>query len=120
MREEDNILRKAGLENPFQVPDGYFDNLTAQVMDKLPEKEVVSATQQEPTMWQKVKPLLYMAAMFAGAALLIRVGSSDKSVANETLAMDETEQEIVYISQMVNASMMDDYSLYVYLTDEEE
>lgn len=119
MREEDNILRKAGLENPFQVPEGYFDNLTAQVMDKLPEREVVSATQQEPTMWQKVKPLLYMAAMFAGAALLIRIGSSNENVPNDTLALDETEEEIVYISQMVDASMMDDYSLYVYLTDED-
>ena len=39
MKEEDKILKKIGTENPFRVPDGYFENLTSEVMNRLPEKE---------------------------------------------------------------------------------
>ena len=39
MKEEDNILKKVGKENVFRVPDGYFENLTSEVMSRLPEKE---------------------------------------------------------------------------------
>lgn len=39
MKEEDNILKKVGKKNSFKVPEGYFENLTSEVMGKLPEKE---------------------------------------------------------------------------------
>lgn len=38
MKEEDKILKKIGTENPFRVPNGYFENLTSEVMNRLPEK----------------------------------------------------------------------------------
>ena len=91
MKEEDKIQKKIGTENPFRVPEGYFENLTSEVMNRLPEKEKLIAVQTEPTMWQKVRPWLYMTAMFIGAALIIRVALEN--------------------------SMLDDYSLYVYLAD---
>ena len=77
MKEEDKIQKKIGTENPFRVPEGYFENLTSEVMNRLPEKEKLIAVQTEPTMWQKVRPWLYMTAMFIGAALIIRVASSE-------------------------------------------
>ena len=42
MKEEDILLKKLGKENSFKVPDGYFENLTSEVMNKLPEKEKVT------------------------------------------------------------------------------
>lgn len=39
MKEEDNILKKVGKENVFRVPDGYFENLTSEVMSRLPERK---------------------------------------------------------------------------------
>ena len=42
MKEEDILLKKLGKENSFKVPDGYFENLTSEVMNKLPEKEKVA------------------------------------------------------------------------------
>ena len=39
MKEEDYILRKVGTENSFRVPEGYFEGLTSDIMNKLPEKE---------------------------------------------------------------------------------
>ncbi|MBQ8225534.1 MAG: hypothetical protein IJZ86_09345 [Bacteroides sp.] len=120
MKEEDALLRNIGTGNPFRVPDGYFEQLTSEVMNKLPEKETPAYLTREPTRWERVKPWLYMAAMFAGAALLIRVGSATTESQSEALAREEAEQEeMEYISTAVDNSMMDDYSLYVYLTDAE-
>lgn len=117
MKEEDKILNRVGRENPFRVPDGYFENLTSEVMNRLPEKEGFAAVQQEPTMWQKVRPWLYMAAMFVGAALIIRVASSNRTSSVGRMAAEDTETEMEYINMAVENSMLDDYSLYVYLAD---
>ena len=120
MKEEDNILKKVGKENVFRVPDGYFENLTSEVMSRLPEKETPVFIKKEPTKWERIKPWLYMTAMFAGAALIIRVASADRTTATDQIAMDDTETEVVsdeYISTVLDNSMLDDYSLYVYLTD---
>lgn len=117
MKEEDKIRKKIGAENPFRVPDGYFDNLTSEVMSRLPEKEKNAIAQREPTRWERVRPWLYMAAMFIGAALIIRVASSDRTPAADSVVADETEVQMEYINMAVENSMMDDYSLYVFLAD---
>lgn len=120
MKEEDNILKKVGKENVFRVPDGYFENLTSEVMSRLPEKETPAIIKREPTKWERIKPWVYMTAMFAGAALIIRVASTDRTPVNNRMAMDEPETEVVsdeYISAVLDNSMLDNYSLYVYLTD---
>ena len=39
MKEEDELLKKCGTKNPFMVPEGYFDNFSKELMNKLPEKE---------------------------------------------------------------------------------
>ena len=120
MKEEDNILKKVGKENVFRVPDGYFENLTSEVMSRLPEKETPAIIKREPTKWERIKPWVYMTAMFAGAALIIRVASTDRSPVNIRMVMLVPETEVVsdeYISAVLDNSMLDDYSLYVYLTD---
>lgn len=118
MKEEDKILKKTGTESPFRVPEGYFENLTSEVMKQLPEKETPAVLLKEPTRWQKIRPWLYMTAMFIGAALIIRIASSDGKPAVNTVASEDTDvEEIEYINTVLDNSMMDDYSLYVYLAD---
>ena len=85
MKEEDNILKKVGKENVFRVPDGYFENLTSEVMSRLPEKETPAIIKREPTKWERIKPWVYMTAMFAGAALIVRVASTDRTPVNNRL-----------------------------------
>ncbi len=59
-----------------------------------------------------------MTAMFIGAALIIRVASSSEHTPSvERMAADDTETEMEYINMAVENSMLDDYSLYVYLAD---
>ena len=39
MKEEDILLKKLGKENSFKVPDGYFENLTSEVMNNFLKKK---------------------------------------------------------------------------------
>lgn len=121
MKEEDKLLKKIGTENPFRVPEGYFEGFTSDLMSRLPEKEKTDV-HREPTTWEKVRPWLYMAAMFIGAALIIRVASPGETISNgqqqQQIAADESDIEMEYIRTAIENTMMDDYSLYVYLSDE--
>lgn len=117
MKEEDELLRKCGTKNPFSVPEGYFDNFTRELMDKLPEKEVVSA-QTTITTWQRMKPWVYMAAMFCGLMLSVRVFVGKPKQETPIFTAAETEQLTdEYVETIMDHSMMDDYTLYQYLTD---
>lgn len=121
MKEEDEILKKVGKENAFKVPQDYFENLTSEVMNKLPEVERSVFVNKEHSKWQKMKPLLYMAAMFIGAALIIKVASIELHKSTSTIeGVEISNIENVsdqYISEAVNGTMMDDYSLYLYLSE---
>jgi hypothetical protein len=51
------------------VPEGYFDNFAAAMMERLPQKQ-----QQAPAklpLWFRVRPYIYMAAMFGGVWLMM-------------------------------------------------
>lgn len=121
MKEEDILLKKLGKEDSFKVPDGYFENLTSEVMNKLPEKEKVVFKEEPVSTWTRLKPLLYMVAMFVGAALIIRGASSDhKPAAVDEVAVTEVDTEVVsdeMLDVALDRAMLDDYSLYVYLSD---
>ena len=56
-----------------------------------------------------------MAAMFVGAALIIRVASSDHKPVADDIAVAVTAMEAD--TEQVSDEMIDDYSLYVYLSD---
>ena len=124
MKEEDILLKKLGKEDSFKVPDGYFENLTSEVMNKLPEKEKVVFKEEPVSTWTRLKPLLYMVAMFVGAALIIRVASTDHKPAavDEVAVVAAMEADTEQVSdEMIDVAldraMLDDYSLYVYLSD---
>lgn len=124
--KETMIPHTSARHSGFRVPDGYFESLTQQVMDRLPEAETETAqasaeviTLTEPTLWQRVRPWLYLAAMFVGAAFIIRIASPSADEKAAALAHEEAEsQEIEYIENALDAAMMDDYSLYMYLAED--
>ncbi len=117
-KEETDLLKRCGAENPFTVPEGYFERFTEQLMEKLPEREAQPAPKL--TLWTRVKPWVYMAAMFCGLMLSVRMFVGEKqsqSPAATSETTDFTEVPDEYIDPIVNQTMMDDYTLYQYLTD---
>ena len=72
-------LEEIGTTNPFQVPEGYFEDFAENMMSRLPKR--VSETPRTISLWARVQPWVYMAAMFTGIALMIRlfVGSPESA-----------------------------------------
>lgn len=79
---EPQILKQArlqGLARPeagMKVPEGYFDAFAARMAETLPyraEAEEAVTPEQVRTTWQKIRPYVYMAAMFAGIWLMLQM-----------------------------------------------
>ena len=121
MKEDTELKKKIGKENPFKVPEGYFENIVPEIMKQLPEAEAQES--EEITMWERVKPWVYMVAMFCGLMFGLRVMMMDKPVSKEinadNVSMTDSVQGIPdeYIDPILEQAMMDDYTLYMYLTD---
>ena len=118
MERENNILRKAGTRNPFKVPEGYFEGFTQELMDRLPEKEMIPEM-QEPTLWQRVKPWIYMTAMFCGIMLSVRVfvGHPQKDEFSSITDMEMSDVSDEEWNFIIDQSMISGYDLYQFLSD---
>ena len=118
MKEDMNLKHKFGTANHFTVPEDYFKNLVPNIMEHLPEQKVKEIPPIR--LWDRVKPWIYMAAMFCGLLVTIKavVGKSDALTASDNFT-DEQFSELPdeYIDPVLDQMMVDDYTLYVYLTD---
>ena len=91
MKQEDStILNKYGKESGFKVPENYFADFNKRMVDMLPDVEI-TPVDVKPTMWQRIKPLAYLAAMFAGVWCMMSVFShfSDSGNMNSVRAVAE-------------------------------
>lgn len=80
MKNEDSkILEKLGKNPGFKVPDNYFNDFNARLMESLPEVKITE--EEKPTLWVKVRPFVYMAAMFAGVWLMMNIFTLGQSSA---------------------------------------
>ena len=120
MKEDTELKNRIGKENPFKVPEGYFENIVPEIMKQLPETEVQEEV--EVTMWERVKPWVYMVTMFCGLMFGLRVMMNDRPVSTGInagdVSMTDSGQGIPdeYIDPILDQAMMDDYTLYMYLT----
>ena len=76
MKQDDStILKKYGKDPGFKVPENYFDDFNKRMAEMLPDVEI-TPVDVKPTLWQRVRPLVYMAAMFAGVWCMMQVFSN--------------------------------------------
>lgn len=121
--KEEEIIKKCNYGNPFQVPEGYFERFTEELMQQLPEEAPQETV--KISMWQRVKPWLYMAAMFAGiifsARMFFPATSVDESIQMDMSFLSDNEMFITEeaIDSLVEYAIIDEYLLYRYLTDVE-
>ncbi|GHT77432.1 hypothetical protein AGMMS50262_18420 [Bacteroidia bacterium] len=85
-----NQLEKTGNKNPFKTPNGYFDNLTEQIMAQLPEKTVQPT--KKISLWERVQPWIYMAAMFTGIWLMVNLFADVKSHTSKGLQLNSVAE----------------------------
>ena len=126
MTREENILKERfGKQNPFKVPDGYFDHLTEKIMENLPEQEVrVIDIRSRQTLWQKM-PLRKIAAAVA-VVVLLGGGSfwawqhhDSKMVAHAKKHEQKTvSSDDAAFNEMADYAMIDNEAIYASLIAE--
>ena len=72
MKTEQNNLDHLKRKNPFITPKGYMEGLTVNIMSQLPEKATEKKV-KEISLMDRVRPWLYLAAVFVGLGLFFRM-----------------------------------------------
>lgn len=98
--------------NPFKVPDNYFARFNEEIMSRLPEKTIVPL--RTVPLWDKVKPWVYMAAMFVGLYITIQFVTRENESGNMA-----SRQSVVQTPPENGSSPTENYWSTVQITEEE-
>ena len=103
MKEKNDILSTIGKDSGFKVPENYFNDFAEKMAKSLPDQEIQPIPQ--PTRWQRVRPFVYMAAMFAGIWCMMQIfngiSSKDKGIYNPEI-----------VAGFQNEANVDDFMLH--------
>ena len=113
MQKEDiKIRNQFGAENHFQVPEGYFDNLAASVMQHIPDGQAKIVKMQAPA-WRR-----HIVAISAAAVCLVFALESNPAHSPSHLAAQHAtmQQDNSNIDAMVNYTMLDNDDMYAYMS----
>ena len=84
MNKKENTLDRLKGKQPFRVPDGYMEGLTNRIMESLPEPPVMEA--ESVSLVERIRPWLYLAAVFAGMGLFFKAIIGVDSARVDTLS----------------------------------
>ena len=127
MKNDDStLLNKYGKNPGFKVPENYFADFNKRMAEMLPDVEI-TPVDAKPTMWQRLKPLVYMAAMFAGVWCMMSVFShfSNTSSLQSIKAVAEQLYDDNNVDEFIMSGSVSDYDILNYedsvmMSNEEE
>ncbi|MCM1369350.1 MAG: hypothetical protein NC204_03150 [Candidatus Amulumruptor caecigallinarius] len=114
MNEEKKLIDKVGKESPWRVPEGYFDSVRAEIISNLPDYRVAPKPQKLST-WHRVRPYVYLAAMFAGIWCMMKVFHNVSGM--NRLSIENPPENIAAL--MADPEITDTYMLPTTISDEE-
>ena len=120
MKEDKELMARCGKKTPFKVPEGYFEQFHEQLMSSLPEPEIRTTTTTNVTLMTRIKPWLYMAAMFISTIFVIQglMYVQERHFPDSGIAVTE-EIYTDEIDHFMSSSLYNEYALYSYLTTDE-
>lgn len=123
------LLDRFGRKGPWKVPEGYFAQMMTEVEGKLPAQPQ-EQRYVEMTRWQKLKPYVYLAAMFLGIWVMMNVfgrvmTSRELNLDNPPeqyaqLMENAVEQDAVYIPTSLMSAMETEDAVLSEFTDMNE
>lgn len=72
MKQDLNPLQQVGRMDGMTVPDGYFRSFAERMASELPDKQP-AVVEMPRSLWQKTRPYIYLAAMFAGIWCMLQM-----------------------------------------------
>lgn len=120
-REEKKIRERFGTQSHFIVPEGYFGQLTQQVMERLPEQTPTRT--KTLSLWRRYRTAIVAAACtffaIAGVGVYHQLNSPRETSATR-LSMDNSYSGSLSIfDEMVDYTMTDSDIIYASLSDYE-
>lgn len=118
MDKRENNLEHLRGTNPFKVPEGYMEGLTDRIMSQLPEK--LEERAKQISLMDRVRPWLYLAAVFAGLGLFFKAIVGLESPRENLMVADSllVRTEIPESSWESGEGMDDEEAYLEYLEDE--
>lgn len=119
MEKKTPLLDEIGRKHGMKVPEGYFADFTEKMVERLPEREI--PLPEQPTLWLRIRPWVYMAAMFAGVWLMMKMFTGIFSVekgATLDVEMTASAAEENSVEDEWIAHYVDDYTAYEMLYTE--
>ena len=107
-------------ENHFRVPEGYFDQLTADIMARLPERET-TVELKRAAKHVFLRPLLAAASVACVALIAVGVYFNRNAAvvdADEQVAAVSTVMSDSYIDDAADYMMMDHKDIYAYISSD--
>lgn len=110
-----DILSKLGRESGFKVPENYFEEFTSKMEKILPEHQVIPEV--KPSKWNKIRPYIYMTAMFAGIWCMMWIFNDiaetfDNNNFNSTIVAGFQYEE--NINEFILHGDISEYDIYTY------
>lgn len=106
-----NPLSETDRRTGMTVPDGYFDNFNLRMAEMLPEQSWEQTPQvMDRTFWQRVRPFVYLAAMFAGIWLMMNMSSFFAPGLGDGIQLSAPESLAQLISNTPE-NIVDDYTV---------
>lgn len=126
--EEELLKNIVPKDNPFKVPDGYFEQFTSQMMEKLEEKAPAALatgpqgnTQRRTLLRRLGKAAACVAVVAGGLSLFLhRTEVMEKTVLPQTAQMSAagTTFSDEYIDDAADYAMLDNADMYVCMLDD--
>ena len=117
MKHDDStILNKYGKDSGFKVPENYFEDFNKKMAEMLPDVEI-TPVDIKPTMWQRIKPLAYMAAMFAGVWCMMSVFShftNPNDMSSVRAVAEKLEDNNSNVEEFIMSCSVSDYDIMSY------
>ena len=103
IQEEQYLKESVGHKHCFKVPEGYFDQLTAQVMQQLPEQQQARRVHLRPCLYAAA---CSVAVLLIGVTYYFHEQSSDEAVADSS-----------YYEEVADYAMIDNVDIYACISE---
>lgn len=112
MKEDNDILNRIDHRDGMTVPEGYFAEFAQRMAASLPvtefeESEKEKLRHRPRSLWQTIRPYVYMAAMFAGVWCMMKMFTAI-TTPSEGFASSPTLAEAMDNEIFVNDYIIDD------------
>lgn len=115
--EEKFIIESLGKENPFRVPEGYFDHFAEQFMNGLPEQQVT--VPEKRSRLKLLRPVLMAAACLCVAIFSITLYLNRSQEVPEQTAATTTTNTVdeTFMDEAADYAMLDNADIYACLSE---